>query len=141
MILAEIEDVITDGVPVRRQLPYAHWISYILSRLVPEGSAVVAPYHDIHAQRFPSYRTTVLDDPRRGRHVLRAAMEKLHPKVRARVSEEDEALLDAESRLPEDEEWSISESESSDEEPPVFDDGSGAATSAIPSPLPTVSKS
>ena len=68
-------------------------------------------------------------------------MEKLHPDVRARVSEEDEALLDAESRLLEEEaEWSDSESESSDEELPVFDDGSGAGTSAIPSPLPTVSE-
>jgi len=141
VIIAEIEEVITDGVSVRRQFPYAHWISYILSRLVPEGSAAAAPYHADDVRRFPSYKPTVPEDPRRGRHVLRAAMEKLHPEVRARVTEEDEALLDAESRLPEDEEdWSLSESESSDEEPPVFDDGSGAGTSAIPSPLPTVSE-
>jgi hypothetical protein len=40
LLLAEIEDVITDGMGVARQLPYDHWISYIYSRIAPaEGVA------------------------------------------------------------------------------------------------------
>jgi len=32
-LIAEMEDVITDGMGSRRSFPYAHWISYMLSRL------------------------------------------------------------------------------------------------------------
>ena len=43
-ILAEIEDVITDGMGVVRQFPYAHWISYICSMIVPAESPISAVY-------------------------------------------------------------------------------------------------
>jgi hypothetical protein len=50
----------------------------------------------MNVQRFPTYRPTVPQDPRRGHHVLRAALERLQPEAHARVQGEDEALLQAE---------------------------------------------
>jgi hypothetical protein len=43
-ILAEIEDVIPDGMGVVSQFPYPHWISYICSMIVPAESPVSAVY-------------------------------------------------------------------------------------------------
>ena len=117
-ILAEIEDVITDGMGVVRQFPYAHWISYICSMIVPAESPISAPYRHDEAPRFPVYRPTAPQDRRRGRHADRAAMARLSPEVQARVAEEDEALLAAEAQLPggDDEiHWSELESDSSDD--------------------------
>ena len=99
-ILAEIEDVITDGMGVVRQFPYAHWISYICSMIVPAESPISAPYRHDEAPRFPVYRPTSPQDRRRGRHADRAVMARLSPEVQARVAEEDEALLSAEAQLP-----------------------------------------
>jgi hypothetical protein len=83
LLLAEIEDVITDGIGVAKQLPYDHWISYICSWIVPD-EGVASTYHDVeNVQRFPTYRPTVPQDPRRGRHVLRAALERLQLEARA----------------------------------------------------------
>ena len=62
-ILAEIEDVITDGMGVVRQFPYAHWISYICSMIVPAESPVSVVYRHDEAPRFPVYRPTA---PRTG---------------------------------------------------------------------------
>jgi hypothetical protein len=46
LLLAEIEDVITDGMGVVRQLPYGHRISYICSQIaLDEG--VASTYHDV----------------------------------------------------------------------------------------------
>jgi hypothetical protein len=102
LLLAEIEDVITDGMGLARQLPYGHWISYICSRIAPD-EGVASAYHEVmNVQRFPTYRPTVPQDPRRGRHVLRAALERLQPEAHARVQGEDEALLQTEVGLPED---------------------------------------
>ena len=70
-ILAEIEDVITDGMGVVRQFPYAHWISYICSMIVPDESPVSAVYHQDEAPRFPVYRPTAPQDRRRGRQAER----------------------------------------------------------------------
>jgi hypothetical protein len=102
LLLAQIEDVITYGMGVARQQPYDHCISYICSRIAPD-EGVASTYHDVEkVQRFPTYRPTVPQDPRRGCHVLRAALERLQPEAHARVQQEDEALLQAEAALPED---------------------------------------
>jgi len=55
-ILAEIEDVITDGMGVVRQFPYAHWISYICSMIIPVESPVL-----------PSHCTTGPEEGQTGR--------------------------------------------------------------------------
>ena len=80
-ILAEIEDVITDGMGVVRQFPYAHWISYICSMIVPAESPISSVYHQDEAPRFPVYRPTAPQDRRRGRQADRAALERLSPEV------------------------------------------------------------
>jgi hypothetical protein len=118
-ILAEIEDVITDGMGVVRQFPYAHWISFICSMIVPAESPVSAVYRQDEVPWFPVYRPTAPSDRRRGRQADRAAMAQLAPEVQARVAQEDEALLAAEAQLPggEDEiHWSDLESDSSEDE-------------------------
>jgi len=33
LMIAEMEDVIVDGMPTKRQMPYGHWICWILSQL------------------------------------------------------------------------------------------------------------
>ena len=117
-ILAEIEDVITDGMGVVRQFPYAHWISYICSMIVPAESPISAVYRQDEAPRFPIYRPTAPQDKRRGRHADRAAMARLSPEVQARVAQEDEAVLVAEAQLlgGDDEiHWSELESDSSED--------------------------
>jgi hypothetical protein len=64
LLLTEIEDVITDGMGVAKQLPYGHWISYIFSRIVPDEGAA-STYHDVEkVQLFPTHRPTVPQDPR-----------------------------------------------------------------------------
>ena len=73
-ILAEIEDVITDGMGVVRQFPYAHWISYICSMIVPADSPISGVYRQDEAPRFPVYRPTAPQDRRRGRQADRATM-------------------------------------------------------------------
>jgi hypothetical protein len=117
--LAEIEDVITDGMGVVRQFPYAHWISFICSMIVPAESPVSAVYRQDKVPWFPVYRPTAPSDRRRGRQADRAAMAQLTPEAQARVAQEDEALLAAEAQLSggDDEiHWSDLESDSSEDE-------------------------
>ena len=68
--------------------------------IVPAESTISAVYHQDEALRFPVYRPTAPLDRRRGRQAERAAMAQLPVEVRARVAEEDEALLEAEAQLP-----------------------------------------
>jgi hypothetical protein len=144
LLLAKIENVITDGMGVARQLPYGHWINNICSRIAPDEE-VASAYHDVmNVQRFPTYRPTVPQDPRRGRHVLRAALDKLQPEAHAQVQGEDESLLQVEEGLPEDLVWSDSNtSEEGDRD--FFPDPEGGSSEPpvqlfVPSPPPTVSE-
>jgi hypothetical protein len=144
LLLAEIEDVITDGMGVFRQLPYGHWINYICSRIVPD-EGVASAYHEVmNVQRFLTYRPIVPQDPRRGHHVLRVALERLQLEARARVQGEDEALLQGEAGLPEDLVWSDSAS-SEEDDTDFFPDSKGGSSeppvqSSVPSPPPIVSE-
>jgi hypothetical protein len=79
-----------------------------------------------------------------GRHVLRAALERLQPEARARVQGEDEALWQAEAGLPEDLVWSDSTS-SEEADADFFPDLEGGSSEppvqpSVPSPPPTVSE-
>ena len=91
---------LVDGMGVVRQFPYAHWISYICSMIMPAESPISAVYRQDEAPRFPVYRPTAPQDRRRGRQADRAAMARLSPEAQARVAQEDEALLAAEAQLP-----------------------------------------
>jgi hypothetical protein len=86
----------------------------------------------------------VPQDPRRGDHVLRVALERLQPEARAQVQGEDEALLQAEAALPEDLVWSDSDS-SEEDDTDFFPDPEGGLSepptqSSEPSPPPPVSE-
>ena len=80
-ILAEIEDVITDRMGVVRQFPYAHWISFICSMIVPAESPISDVYRQDEAPRFLVYRPTAPQDQRRGRQAERADMAQLSPEA------------------------------------------------------------
>jgi hypothetical protein len=144
LLLTEIEDVITYGMGVARQLPYGHWISYICSRIASD-EGVASAYHDVmKVQRFLTYVPIVPQDPRRGHQVLRAALDRLQPKAHARVQGEDEALLQAEAGLPKDLVWSDSDT-SEEGDTDFFPDPEGGSSeppiqSCVPSPPPTVSE-
>jgi hypothetical protein len=68
--------------------------------IVPAESPISDVYCQDEAPQFPVYRLTAPQDRRRGRQGERAAMAQLPAEVRARVAEEDEALLEAEAQLP-----------------------------------------
>jgi hypothetical protein len=76
--------------------------------------------------------------------VLRAALERLQPEARARVQGEDEALLQAKARLPENLVWSDSASSEEDDADFFLDPEGGSSEppvqSSMLSPLPTVSE-
>ena len=91
IIICEMEDVITDGVGMMRQLVFGHWISYLLYLLAPEGSAVRDSLTDESVTRFGHYRAPAPGDRRLGRPVER--------QVRARLSEEDWADLEKEDEI------------------------------------------
>ena len=118
-ILAEIEDVITDGMGVVHQFPYAHLISFICSMIVPAESPISGIYRQDEAPRFPVYRPIAPQDRRRGRQADRAAMAWLSAEVQARVAEEDKALLAAEAQLSGGDDgihWSDIETDSSEDD-------------------------
>ena len=50
-LLAEIEDVITDGIWMHRHFPYAHFISYMLSRIAYDAQS--PPPHFTLYERGP----------------------------------------------------------------------------------------
>ena len=79
--MAEIENVITDGMGVVRQFPYAHWISYFCSMIVPADSPISGVYHQDESPRFLVYCPTAPQDRRRGRQADRAAMAQLSAEV------------------------------------------------------------
>ena len=61
-LIAEMEDVITDGMGSRRSFPYAHWISYMLSRLDYDPADPHPPPQFRLLQRirttFPTYKAS-----------------------------------------------------------------------------------
>jgi hypothetical protein len=60
-------------------------MSDICSWIAPD-EGVASTYHDVEkVRRFPTYRPIMPQDPRRGRHVLRVALERLQPEASARV--------------------------------------------------------
>ncbi|WVZ76680.1 hypothetical protein U9M48_024633 [Paspalum notatum var. saurae] len=74
IIVAEMEDVILDGMPTRRQMPYAHWITHMLYQLGEDDAAFRTLYH-VTDTRFLDYRPAMRDDQRRGGRAARAVRE------------------------------------------------------------------
>jgi hypothetical protein len=90
---------------------------------VPD-EGVASTSHDVEkVQRFPTYRPTMPQDPRRGRHVLRAALERLQL--------EDLVWSDSDSSEEDDVDFFL-DPEGGPSEPPT--------QSSVPSPPPPVSE-
>ena len=53
--MCEIEDAISDGFRIHRHLPYGHWITYFIYRVVrgPDPDAVADFHHT--TTEFPAY--------------------------------------------------------------------------------------
>jgi hypothetical protein len=90
IMLAEIEDAIMDGMGMTRQHPFAHWISWLLSRLEAQGYVGMLVSSKFV---FPTYRPPIPDDRRRVPRGLRRAEETLQARVAV------EAVMDEAARL------------------------------------------
>jgi hypothetical protein len=80
IMLAEIEDAIMDGMGMTRQQPFAHWISWLLSRL--EAQQYVSMLESSKFI-FPTYRPPMPGDRRRGPRSQRSAEETLRARAAA----------------------------------------------------------
>jgi hypothetical protein len=74
IMISEIEDAIMDGMGMTRQQSFAHWISWLLSRL--EAQRYVGMLEKSKFV-FPTYRSPMPGDRRRGPRGLRRAEETL----------------------------------------------------------------
>jgi hypothetical protein len=116
IMLAEIEDAIMDGIGVTRQQPFAHWISWLLSRLEAQRYVSVLESSKFI---FPTYRPPMPGDRRRGPRGLRRAEETLQARaateaVMDEAARQDATLAAAEAPLPQ--YFDTDESSSDDED-------------------------
>jgi hypothetical protein len=156
IMLAEIEDAIMDGMGMTRQQPFAHWISWLLSRL--EAQRYVGMLEALKFV-FPTYRPPMPGDRRRGPRGMRRAEETLQARAAAEAAmdeaaRQDATLAAAEAPLPQ--YFTTDDESSSDDEDfvpapetePVFrvrrphDDEAGGSTlpgqREAESPVPTI---
>jgi hypothetical protein len=89
IMLAGIEDAIMDGMGMTRQQPFAHWISWLLSRIEAQRYVSVLESSKFI---FLTYRPSMPGDRRRG---LRKAEETLQARATAEVVMDEAARQDA----------------------------------------------
>jgi hypothetical protein len=92
ILINEIEDAIMDGMGMTRQQPFAHWISWLLSRL--EAQRYVGMLEQSKFV-FPTYRPLMPGDRRRGPRGLRRAEETLQARAAAEAVMDEAARQDA----------------------------------------------
>jgi hypothetical protein len=92
IMLAEIEDAIMDGMGMTRQQPFAHWISWLLSRLEAQRYTGMLESSKFV---FPTYRPPMPGDRRRGSRSLRRAEETLQARAAAEAVMDEAARQDA----------------------------------------------
>jgi hypothetical protein len=102
IMLAEIEDGIMDGMGMTRKQPFAHWISWLLSRLEAQRYVNVLESSKFI---FSTYRPQMPGDRRRGLRGLRRAEETLQARATAEAvmdgaARQDATLAAAEAPLP-----------------------------------------
>jgi hypothetical protein len=102
IMISEIEDAIMDGMGMTRQQSFAHWISWMLSRL--EAQRYVGMLEQSKFV-FPTYRPPMPGDRRRGPRGLRRAEETLQARAVAeavmdKAARQDATLAAAEAPLP-----------------------------------------
>ena len=87
------------GMGTVRQMPYTHWISYILILASTDAPALQEMLRHEDTPRFPLYWSTLPQDRRCGPQRVIEAVGMLPQEVRDRVGKEDEVLLQAEATL------------------------------------------
>ena len=55
LLLSEMEDMIAEGFKGRRQLPYAHWITFIILKVVTVRSPEMVVEYRGATTEFPAY--------------------------------------------------------------------------------------
>ena len=55
LLLSEMEDTIAEGFRGRRQLPYAHWITFLIHRVVTMRPPEMLAKYNGATTEFPSY--------------------------------------------------------------------------------------
>jgi hypothetical protein len=154
IMLAEIENAIMDGMGMTRQQPFAHWISWLLSRL--EAQRYVGMLESSKFV-FPTYRPPMPGERRRGPRGLRRAEDTLQARAAAEAvmdeaARQDATLAAAEAPLPQyfatDDESSSDDEDFTPAPEPVFrvrrlhDDEAGGSTlpgqREADSPVPTI---
>jgi hypothetical protein len=91
IMLAEIEDAIMDGMGMTRQQPFAHWISWLLSRLEAQRYVGILESSKFV---FPTYRPPMPRDRRRGPRGLSRAEETLQARAAAEAVMDEAARQD-----------------------------------------------
>jgi hypothetical protein len=92
IMLAEIEDAIMDAMGMTRHQPFAHWISWLLSRL--EAHMYVRMLESSKFV-FPTYRPLMPGDKRRDPRGMRRAEETLQARAASEVVMDEAARQDA----------------------------------------------
>lgn len=90
VIILEMEDTIAEGIRSRRQLPYAHWISYLIMRELDQQPHIKGLAES--ATKFPVYRMTSVVDGQRGNRAMRQARQAARPADSNTIDEQDEAI-------------------------------------------------
>ena len=55
LLLSEMEDTITEGFRGHRQLPYAHWVTFLIHRVVSVKSPEMIAEYSGATIEFPAY--------------------------------------------------------------------------------------
>ena len=58
LLLSEIDDTIAEGFRGHRQLPYAHWITFLIHRAVTVGPPKMLTEYSGATTKFPAYNMT-----------------------------------------------------------------------------------
>jgi hypothetical protein len=92
ILISEVEDAIMDGMGPTRQQTFAHWISWMLSRLEAQRYMGMLEQSKF---TFPTYRLPMLCYRRRGPRGLRRAEETLQARAAAEAMMDEAARQDA----------------------------------------------
>ena len=91
LLLSEMEDTITEGFRGHRQLPYAHWITFLIHRAVTVRPPEMLAEYSGATTEFPTYNMTQMvrhsrpQAPSQPRH---------HPEVLETAAQQDATIRD-----------------------------------------------
>ena len=89
LLLSEMEDTIAEGFKGRRQLPYAHWITFLMLKCVQDRTPEIVAEYRAATTEFPAYNMA-----QRIRHSTPQAPAQPHrrPDVLESAAQQDEII-------------------------------------------------